>query len=229
MYQHGKRTKQPRNMAVFLATIAVMGVVVLGVWFIIHRDVANTTAPKTNVPIVTEVGVDDGSTIVINEDLFKMELPSDWKLVEHEQQAGGKNEYRWSATKQGSDDRRLTLYIDAMPQSYKLVKMWPLTPRGSQFSLGNLSDNCINFAGEADARPEAQGNAPVAAKWENVSFICDPVINNQTIGTGTPGGSIGTVLDGTGGAHTYFFYYEDYNIYPDDNILRLVLSSFTTK
>lgn len=228
MYQHGKRTKQPRNTAVLLATSIVLGVVVLVVWYIIHRDVANTTSPKTNVPIVTEVGTNDGSTIVVNEDLFKMELPSDWKLAERKTEDYA-NYFMWAATKQGGDDRKLTLHIDILPQNYKLVKMWPLSPNGSKFSLGNLSDDCINFAGDANAGPQAQGNEPVAAKWENVSFVCDPIINNQTIGTGTPGGSIGTKLSGSGGPHTYFFYYEDYNIYPDDSILRLVLSSFQTK
>lgn len=226
MYQHGKRTKAPRNASVFLAALIIIGAVVLVAWYIVHKDVGNSTGPKTDVPIVTEVGVGDGGDkLRVDESLFSFELPADWKLLERKSDSDNINAYIYTATKKGADDRKLTIHVDIMPRSYKLVKMWPISPNGSKFSLGNLSGDCLNFAGGAGARQQTQGNAPVPAKWENVSFVCDPIKNNQTIGTGTPDASIGTKL----GQHTYFFYFEDHNIYPDDNILRGVLTSFQAK
>jgi hypothetical protein len=209
-------------MWVFFATITTLGVIMLVGWYIVQNDVGNTTGPKTNVPIVTEVGFgEDGATIEVNEPLFSFKLPVDWKLQERKSDPPNINAYTWVATNDGQDDRKLTLHVDIMPQSYKLVKMWPIMPNNNALSLGNLSDDCINFAGTN----HSQSTAPVPAKWENVSFTCDPIKNNQTIGTGTPGSSIGTEI----GNHTFFFFYEDYNIYPDDGILRGVLQSFQTK
>jgi hypothetical protein len=223
MYQHGKRTKSPHSMSVFLATVVFVGILILIGWYIVHKDIGNTTAPKTNVPIVTEVGTGTGDEkLIVEETLFKMELPTNWKLQEKKTDIPNINAYIWVSTSKGADDRRLTLHIDIMPTSYKLVKMQPLTANGATFLVGNVSDDCINFANTAG---QVSSTAPVPARWENVNFICDPIKNNQTIGTGTPGASIGTKL----GSHTYYFYYEDYNIYPDNNILREVLQSFIAK
>ena len=226
MYQHGKRTKAPRNASVFLAAIIIMGVVVLIAWYIIHKDVGNTTDPKTNVPIITEVGAEEGEKLQIDERLFKMELPVDWKLYEERDETEIKF-FTWVSTKKGADDRRLTLYIDKLPKSHKLVRLQPVTPNGATLLLGNLSDNCVNFA--PGAVTQQQGNPPVEAKWENVTFMCDPITNNQTIGTGTAGSGISTILSGSQGRHSYFFFYEDHNARPDDNILISALKSFQVK
>lgn len=224
MYQHGKRTKQPRGAAVFLATLGIIGVVVLVAWYIVHKDIAGSSGPKTQVPIITEIGEDKKDVIQINEPLFTFELPADWKQTNRVQSQAA-NFYEWRSTKAGADDRRLLLHIDTMPQSYKIVRMQPITPNGGKFILGNLSDECINFAKDAGNEQRAQGNAPVEAKWENVSFMCDPINANQTIGTGTVEGGIAAKL----GSHNYFFYFEDHNIHPDSKILSDALKSFVAR
>lgn len=225
MYQHGKKVRRPHSAKVFLATIAIIGVVVLLVWLIIHRDVSNSTGPKSNVPIITDLQENNDATITIDEDLFTMKLPKDWRLVEHKQ-SQEINAYIWVATKEDQDDRRLTLHVDIMPKIYKLVKLQPLIPNGDNVLLGNLSDDCVNFAGGAGAAQRKQGNEPFEAKWENVIFTCDPIINNQTIGTGTAGSGIATTLSGSKGTHKFFFFYEDYNIHPNDSIFTKALQSF---
>jgi hypothetical protein len=225
MYQHGKRTKQARSKAAFMATTIILSVVVLVGLYIVQKDIGNSTAPKTNVPIVTEVGFESDKNLQqISEPLFTMELPPDWKLVEKRSDQSA-NFYLWASTKKGADDRRLTLHIDLMPKSYKLVRLQPLIPNGTSFMLGNLSDDCIGFAGGVNA----SDTTPIDAKWENVSFVCDPIKNNQTIGTGTQGGSIGTKLTGTNREHTFFFFYEDHNVNPDSTILRSAITSFRAK
>lgn len=224
MYQHGKKTKAPRNMAVFLATVGMVGVVILVAWWMIHNDVGSGANPKTTVPIVTEIGEDKGAKFKVDETLFTFELPEDWKFVEH-MQGNSINAYVYMSTKKGGDDRKLTVHVDTMPSVYKIVKLQPLRPNGSKFSLGNLSAECVNFAGSADR----QGNDEFQAKWENVTFICDPITANQTIGTGTVEGGIAASLSGSKGTHRYFFYFEDHNVRPEDKIFRDALQSFQAR
>ncbi len=220
MYQVGKRTRRQKNSKVLLQVAAVLGIALVAVALILHNDISKSTGPKTSVPIITEVGGVEDSTITINEPLFMLKLPSDWKQTNRVQSRAA-NYYEWQSTKKGGDDRRLRLHIDTLPTSYKIVRLQPVRPNGNSLLLGNLSDDCINFGG-----PERrQSNAPFQARWENVLFTCDPVTANQTIGTGTVEGGIAARL----GGHSYFFYYEDHNIRPDDKILQDILQSFQAK
>ncbi|MBA2279551.1 hypothetical protein H0V99_03895 [Candidatus Saccharibacteria bacterium] len=226
MYQHGKRVHRPRDAAAILVTVAVVGAVILIAWYIVNRDAGSSTGPKANVPIVTDLDKNqEDETIDINEALFSMKLPRDWKIITRRNDSVV-NLYTWVSTKEGADDRRLTLYIDLMPADYKLVKMQPLIPNGDKFLLGTLSDDCINFAGGS---AQTRGNASFEAKWQNVTFMCDPIINNKTIGTGMAGSGISSSLTGSKGKHAFFFYYEDYNIYPNNIILQNALQSFVAK
>ncbi len=220
LYQHGRKTKRQKSANTFLATLIIAGVVVLVAWWIVHKDIGSGSEAKTTVPIVTEVGAEKEAMLDINEPFFSFQLPADWKLLERKT-GNGINAYIYKSTKKGGDDRMLYVHVDVMPRSYKITRLQPITPNGNKFTLGNLSDNCINFAGEVNRT----SNAPFPAKWENISFICDPITTNQTIGTGTEGTGIETRM----GRHAYFFYWEDHNIRPDDKILRDALSSFRAK
>ncbi len=225
MYQHGRRTKRPLNTVLFFGTLVVIGIVVLLSWLMVRRDIANTTDPKSTVPIVTEIGDDKEATVRLDEPLFTMELPADWTLLERRNE-DYINAYIWRSTKKGADDRKLTLHINIMPAEHKLVRMQPLTVNGDKFMLGNVSDDCVNFAGGAGrTQASPSGNAPFEAKWENVTFMCDPITTNQTIGTGTVEGGIAA----RAGRSTFFFFYEDHNIKPDNTILRRALESFRAK
>ncbi len=219
MYQHGRRTRRPLNIAIFFGTIVLAGVIVLLSWLIIRQDIASSTDPKTTVPILSEVGSDE-EVQKIDETLFSLDLPSDWKLQERKTEDYA-NYYSWISTKKGGDDRRLTLHINTMPREYKLVRLQPITVDDKKLILGNISDECINFSGSTSP----QSNAPFLAKWENVSFMCDPISANQTIGTATAIDGIAAQV----GRNKFFFYYTDANIRPDNSILRQILQSFKAK
>jgi len=224
MYQHGKKTRRKSNPKVFLHAAFVLGLALIVVALILHKDIVTNEGEHTTVPILTEVSETKGEVIDINEPLFSFQLPKDWIKSNRVQNTAG-NYYEWKSTKQGGDDRRLQLHIDIMPASYKLVRLMPINPNGNKLSVGNLSGNCIDFAKDAGSQQRSQGNAPVEAKWEGVPFLCDPINANQTIGTGNPETGIATKV----GSHNYFFYFEDHNIRPDDNILPAILKSFTAK
>lgn len=229
MYQHGKKTKRKSNPRVFLHAVFVLGIALVVVAFILRKDIATENSEKTTVPILTEVKEDKGDVITIDEPQFKFELPSDW-VKANRVQSNGANYYEWKSTKKGADDRMLRLHVDTMPASYKVVRMQPITPNGDKLRLGNLSGNCIDFSKDAGSGQRAQGNAPSEAKWEGVTFMCDPINNNQTIGTGTIESGIATKLVGNSGVpRTFFFYFEDHNIRPDDKILTSILQSFVSK
>lgn len=201
----------------------VLGVALIVVALILHKDLTTGTDEKTTVPIVTEVTEDKDEVTQINEPLFTMELPVDWEQV-NRVQAHYANFYEWRSTKQGEDNRRLLLHIDILPSSYKITRVQPLIVNENKFNLGNISENCANFAKDTQAFNRTT-NAPVEAKWENILFMCDPVEANQTVGTGTAEGGIAARV----GEHNYFFYYEDHNIRPNDKILQDALRSFRAR
>lgn len=222
MYQHGKRPKTKRNPKIFLQSAVFLGICLVAAALILHNDLTTDSKERTTVPIVTQIEEEKDDTIEVNEPLFSLELPSDWKQTNRVQEQYA-NFYEWRSTKTGVDNRMLRLHIDIMPASYKVVRMQPLSPSGNKFIVGNLSGNCANFA--KDISQQTSGAMPVEAKWEGITFICDPISNNQTIGTGTVEGGIAAEL----GSHRYFFYYEDLNIRPDDRLFQDILSSFRAK
>lgn len=220
MYQHGKRTARPKNPKVLLNVSFVLGIALVIIAAILHKDLSTDTKERTTVPIITEVSQQKGDVIEINEPLFTMQLPADWKQTNRVSEHYA-NFYEWHSTEPGGDDRRLLLHIDIMPPSYKVVRLLPLLINGNRLNHGNISDDCANFV----TRSGQDSNAPVEAKWENVTFICDPIEANQTVGTGTAEHGIGARI----GNHKYFFYYEDHNIRPDDTILQNAIRSFQAR
>lgn len=228
MYQHGKKTKRKTGAKTFLQAAFVLGLSLVVVAIVLRNDLAHDQKEKTTVPIVTEISEGKDTTVDINEPLFTMKLPKDWTQSK-KAQSNVTNFYEWHSSKQGGDDRMLQLHIDTMPPSYKIVRLLPVTVNNNKLSTGNISGNCIEFSRDAGTEQRAQGNSPSLAKWENVTFMCDPINNNQTIGTGTVGDTIGTILRGSSGEHRFFFYYEDHNIRPDDQILLNAVKSFMVK
>lgn len=224
MYQHGKRTKRSKNPKVFVYTAFLFAAGLVIAAYILHKDLASRTEEKSPVPIITEIGQKKEDIILMNEGTFTFELPADWQKVNRVQNRVA-NYYEWRSTKKGGDDRLLRLHVDVMPPSYKVTRMLPLLPNGSGFTVGNVSGNCVNFATAAGGSERSDRNAPVEAKWEGVVFVCDPISANQTIGTGTQE----TGIAAKAGGHTYFFYFEDHNIRPDDSILINAVKSFSSR
>lgn len=223
MYQHGKRTKRKSNPKIFVQAVFVFGLSLIIVAYILRNDMTANHTEKTAVPIVTEVTKGKEEKTKINEPLFSLELPNDWERVGRVQNSSA-NYYEWHSTTKGGDDRSLKLHIDILPATYKLVRILPVTVNGTSLSLGNVSGNCMDFA--KDITPGSNDNSVVTAKWENVVFNCDPINANQTIGTGTVGASIGSIMEGSSGKHNFFFVYSDHNVRIDDRIFIEIVKSF---
>lgn len=224
MYQHGKKSHKPKNPRVMLYVALVLGITLIVVAIILRKDLDTSTKEKTTDPIITEVSQDAGNTLTIDEPLFTLKLPSDWVLKDRKNDHIA-NWYIWRSTRSDAPDRTLKLYIDLLPETHKLVRMQPLYVEGNKFRLGILSGECMYFAKDADNERGTGDNSPVEAKWENVTFMCDPINANQTIGTGTEEGGIGAKV----GKHTFHFFYEDHDVRADDNIFQATLRSFEAK
>jgi hypothetical protein len=222
MYQHGRRTRRPKNTSIFAATFFVATILMVVSWWFVRSDISSSTERKSTVPILTEIA-DDEDTVLITKNYFTLELPSDWKPLE-ERNDRTAHFYSWRSSKKGGEDRTLTLHVDSMPANYKLNRLLPVTPNQNRLTVGTLSDDCVNFTGSA-SRPAGQSNNPFDAKWENITFTCDPIVTNQTIGTATANNGIRTTMSG----NAYFFFYEDHNIYPDDQIFINIVKSFVAK
>lgn len=201
----------------------VLGVAVVVGALILQRDLYMGKQAKTSSELVTNISDAPKDVIEVDEPQFYLELPSDWKFVRHNN-SGVVNYYEWQSTKTGESDRRLFLHVNKMPPSYKIVKIVPLEVNGEGFTPGNVSPNCITFAKEK-GREDGTNNAEVEAKWEQVRFICDPVSANQTIGTGTEADGVAAKI----GNQRFFFYFEDHNVRPNDQIFINIIKSFRAK
>lgn len=229
MYQHGKRSKTKQNPKIFLKAAVFLGICIVIAALVLHKDLTTQTDEKSSVPILTEISATKAATITIDEPLFTLELPEDWEQT-NRVTSHAANYYEWKSGAEKKDDRLLRLHIDTMPVNYKIVKLQPLYKDKKGFRLGILSEQCTNFAKGAVEQQRAQGNDPVEAKWENITFVCDPIAINQTIGTGTAEDGIGAKLSGSDGqTHRYFFYFEDHNIRPDDKMFQEILRSFSVR
>lgn len=220
MYQHGRKSKRKSGGKVFLQSITVLGLaLVIGAYFL-HKDLASSTSEKSTVPILTEVKDENADATEIREAEFSMKVPNGWTKTKRVQ-SNGANYYEYTTSEKGQD-RKLLVHVGTMPEVYKITRLQPIYANGNKLRLGNLSSNCADFAGSASSG----SNEPLSAKWENITFICDPIVNNQTIGTGTSDSGIATQVQGNSGSRKFFFYYEDHNIRPDDKILTDILRTF---
>lgn len=107
-------------------------------------------------------------------------------------------------------------------------RLMPVTVQGGSMSVGNISDNCATFTGDAsDANKSRSGQ--LKARWSGVDFICSMGSIDNQVGVGAPGGINEISLTGSQGTHKYFFLYIDRTIQPDYTILEDALTSFRAK
>lgn len=228
MYQHGRRPRRTKNPRVYLQAAALLGISLIVVAWILHKDLSVGSEEKSTLPIVTEVSAAQ-DTITIDTQLFTMQLPSDW-VESNRVNNPAVNYIEWRSTKQGGNERMLRVYIDVLPVDYKIVKLLPVTVDGRTLRTGNLSGTCANFAKDTAADLGDNGIAAVEAKWESITFVCDPINGNQTIGTGTVEGGIAAKMSTSfGDEHKFFLYWQDHNIRPDDLMFQNIVKSFNVK
>jgi hypothetical protein len=229
MYKLGYRINVKRHWRrtaiILLAVLIVAG---LGLWYL--RGRGNTVIIHASKPITTNIGTNAPATKTFDENIFTIDLPNTWKLID--QETSPYVTYTWQETAKGEDSRILTLYVDAAPPNYAVNRLLPVAPANNSLTLGAMSDDCSSFAGSSAINSNQTESLPnVPAKWSGVNFICNLSNQNDNIvGTGSPAGLNKVVLTGkTKGQHSFFFAYIDHTKQPDYSVFTDALTSFRIK
>ncbi len=227
VYSHdSRRSRLKKGLLVMSLLVGLTGV--LGVVAFIYYDLRTNQSEQVEGQerVVSQV-LGSSDTFFVNEDKFEFELPGDWREIDRVDRAREQS-ITYQATLRGEDNRYLKVYINTIPDD-PVVRLLPVTVRGSELERGRLSAHCSTFTGvQAEG-----GNRTALAKWEDVEFLCDVgrTVNQNIIGTGQVGQPVNTVeITGeTSGTNRYFFKYTDQNIRPNFEIFYSAINSFRAK
>ncbi len=231
-YRYGHRPGRRRRTRVLI--VVVISVLILGtVGGLIGYDLYKNrkTAPVESTGRTVIQALDDSvNKLTINESLYKLELPSDWKEVARKNDTS-KNSVTWRATKKNGDNRTLELFVDKIPTTQAINRLVPVTTSGSKLNHGDVSDNCESFTKGGTANVSQAVKQPeTLAKYQAIDFMCDlPQPTQNKVGTGSAEGINTVTVKGSMGAHKYFFLYTDHNIQPDYSIFYNIIKSFEAK
>jgi hypothetical protein len=228
-YRAGHRPSKRRGRK--LAKVLICSILLVGILGgLLIRDVLKNqdVEPVSGAArsVAQQVKGDSTEKLTINEPLYRLALPGDWKEIDRKKVATEQS-ITWQAKKKNADNRWLKLYIDTIPPDFAVNRLLPVEASADgSLSFSEISDNCANFT-----RPGTNEKIPGPSKWQQVNFICDlPNFVQNKVGTGSAAG-INTIKISTPdkGEHRYFFLYTDHNIQPDYTILYDALHSFRAK
>jgi hypothetical protein len=229
-YDHRPGKHRPRQVLVVL-TLTLF--VICGIGYVVWRDLQknkeSSTAGSTHT--VLQAGQDAVDRLLVNDTLFSMELPGDWKELSRRNDVTERS-ITWQSTKKSQEGRSLKLYIDTVPSTLPINRLLPVMAQGNGLTLGDISENCATFTqGGTLNVHEAAKLKDAPAKWNKVDFICDlPRVNDNEVGTGSAEGINTVTLKGPAqGSHKYFFLFTDHNNQANYEIFYNALRSFKAK
>lgn len=231
MYRYKYGHRKIHKKRIVFATVCACLVVIGAVGMVIVRDMRRNsdTQVEGTSRTVGQVQSNTESKLTINEQLFTMQLPSDWKERTRSKSATEKS-ITWNATKKNEDARELTVYIDTIPATLAINRLLPVAVQGASLVPGDVSDNCATFTGDAATITETARRPDTPARWAGIDFICSlaTIVDNK-VGVGSLGGVNQVTLKGSQGEHKFFFLYTDHTIQPNYIILTDALKSFRIK
>ena len=136
-YGHKSGKRRPRKALFTLASSVLLVGLIVGV---IALDLRSHVSPEVQGEsrVVSQVLSDNSQVKTIEEPLFRLELPVDWKEIGRNQN----NLYdsiSWQAGIKGQDNRYLTLYVDRIPLDYPVNRLLPVKAQGNEISFSDLS------------------------------------------------------------------------------------------
>lgn len=234
MYRQGRPVRR-HNYKALLVIVVVVLAVVAGIYFLIVKNFHSKTTIKNGKSSTTIIGGNNQATVTINEPLFTLQLPGQWKEVARNSDPRYQS-IQWNFVSPKTAGRWVRIYEDTIPADFALNYLQPVTATNNGLTPGPLSDNCVTFTQGATpgtnrdvSVPNSQAALP--ARWQKVSFMCDNShVSHQVVGTGgTEGNNVVTVTGPQHGPHKYFFVYEDDAYHPDYSVFLNVLGSFQVK
>ena len=227
-YRKKRKIKKRWRWAILAFVVLVaIGAGLFGYDIYKHRSQPQTGATKTS-----QLSYDrKGPKLTIDEPTFSLQLPGDWRetaRINSEYQYG----ITWHATKHKEDNRFMTLYVDKIPRSLAVNRLLPVEAVGQAIRHGSVSENCAAYTEGGSFDPNKALRAKdTAAKWQDVTFLCDlPKVFDSVIGTSSKEGiNIVSVTGPKQGKHSYFFVYTDHNVNQNDEILTEIVSTLKAK
>ncbi|HET7320515.1 MAG TPA: hypothetical protein VFI84_02940 [Candidatus Saccharimonadales bacterium] len=177
-------------------------------------------------PVTTgTVKAETAKTQQINEPLFYIELPADWKLAN--KQTTPTTTYTWQSTDTKRAGRSITFYLDSVPSGLGVNRALSVQAAGNKISaVGDVSDNCASFT----SPNSTEQLVATPAKWGGQPFLCDLAnYNRDVVGIVSADGLNKVNVNSESGTHSLFFTYTDNNIQPDFSIFIIALQSFQLK
>ena len=226
MYRYGENHIRRRHYQMIAAAVAIL-LIIGGTLLTARAFRTKTNIGPTPPAIVKQVTPPSVQTKEIDEPLFSLDLPKDWKLESHNT-AGNNNIYTWANTTGNAGVRRLALYVDTPQTTLGINHAIAVQSNNDQITpASDVSDNCAGFTN----RPTSGQTDTAMAKWDGLDFICD--LGNYTrdvVGTVSSDGINKTVVTGsTTGDHSLFFTYTDNDNQPNYAIFVSALQSFRLK
>lgn len=221
------RRRRTRFLIVVLISTLILAVVGGVLWLDLRNNTDDTEVQGTSRQVAQLLDEESG-VIKIDEPTFTMELPNDWKEIARSSDSNERS-ITWQSTKKNENNRKLQMYIDAIPKSRSITRLLPLSARGNSFVVGEASTTCSTFTKIGDGT--GRQDLDTSAKYQNIGFICalGRSIDNET-GTGSVEGlNTISVTGPSKGKHSYFFVFSDRNIQPNINMFYDALKSFKAK
>jgi hypothetical protein len=224
MYRLGDNPikRRHRHMVFF----AVLVLLLLGAGIFTKNSLRSDTTVSPPPPAVSStVAADTGKTKNIDEPMFSLDVPADWKLANR--QTSPVDSYTWESTDSKAAGRAITLYIDTLPTTMGVNRALSVQANGSSITaIGDVSDNCASFTSPTAGQPAVA----TPAKWGGAAFLCDlGNYERDVVGIVSNDGINKLNVAGQTGMHSLFFTYTDNNIQPDFNIFISALQSFRLK
>jgi hypothetical protein len=229
MYRLGKRKKRSKKLVIIGSVLLI---VALAGWRIDHY-VQNSTKISASPASVRYLNVGSTQKKHFDEGIFSVDLPRDWKLVNHDTPpVSAYNIYTFQGTTAAESSRLIAIYQDTLPAAMAVNRVVSVQAQGYGMSHGTVSDNCVNFTSDAARNtPEAISKQVAASRWDGVDFLCDLANYNRNVTGISAADSINkvTLTGAQSGVHSFFILFTDTNINPDYTVLYNTLDSFKLK
>lgn len=227
MYRVGHRKRNYRTLLVIISLLLLAALAAGGV-ALKHAMQDTTAVIGESASVVKTVEANTLPTRRVDEQLFVIDLPREWKLTSHETKPLS---YTWQGTLADDSARQLSLYIDDTPATMPVNRMLPVQGNHDHVDvIGQVSDNCADFTG-APGDQSQQTLSGSQAKWGGIVFLCDMTNTaRNVVGTSSQDGINKVIVTGNAtGRHSLFFVYTDHTSNPDYSVLTSALQSFRLK
>jgi hypothetical protein len=233
MYRLGKRHRRSKKPYIIGSLVMLILGASFGGYQYLVTSAKSSTAISNSAASTHYVSASSSQKTHFDEGIFSLDLPRAWKLANQQTPpASAYNVYTFQGTTALESSRLISVYVDLLPTTMAVNRSIAVQAQGSGLSHGIVSDNCINFTGQAARNtPEAINTAASTSRWDSVDFLCDLGNYNRNV-TGTS--SIGninkvTLAGSLNGTHSFFIVYTDVNINPDYTVLYSAIDSFKLK